>query len=434
MRDSRGFTPLVVIIILTALIGIGAVTFVIVKKQEVTPDKNLESTTEKDITQEDTQKLVTPSQLLGLWREEKRLGYDTDTNTWKEMRPRIPGTPLHYDFKENGTTCSVYSIDNKYECFKGDPYTVDADIVRIERPGLTITVGGTRVPSTETYRWEIVDGKLELTTQGPFRIKHIAERIPYPPPKSKAIPPLTPPSGFGRPPEELSPPTQQPPQEAPPGTLQEPTVIQPPPAQTVNEIQGYAKRDYDNAPVAAQIQYCVSAVQDFPQPRLRPGDEPPFCKTNYAADSGNDGKWAWKNPAPNFYYRVWAVIKLIGASNPTTFFYTGGRKNLGDLVILYPDSVIAPSFGDCLLSNQPYVIHWISKIQSVDHFTIRYYFPPANHPNYLIAQVPGNVRSYSWLPGFNASSVQIDVMANGPDNQYLGGMISDEFKTASTCQ
>lgn len=173
MKSQQGFLPLILVIVVVIFVATTLGAFLIAKKQEPSP---------KPIPE------ITPqpaSLLFGLWEAEKMFIYDQKTG-WQETQLT---TGVYFDFKEDGTTCGLWSIDKGYECHNyNDTYKVEGDRILIERKNQQWKIGETPIPSTQVYKWKILDSKLELTGIGslfPVGVKYISRQIPYPQPKQK---------------------------------------------------------------------------------------------------------------------------------------------------------------------------------------------------------------------------------------------------------
>lgn len=212
-------------------------------------------------------------------------------------------------------------------------------------------------------------------------------------------------------------------------------------AQGANEIYGYVFEETARIPVvAAEVWYCSSPVPE----------EFPVCLAQRVGQTDGNGKWVFRNPAPNYYYRIWAT-KLLGAYSQTfAQFYSGGSLPWVDLRIegtrQTPNiTIISPDSG-CRYSDRAMDISWSTTLTDVDRFTIGFSMNESTYD--FIAQVPGNLRSYSWgpqsisdslgsyswAPGQKVFWLRIAVVAHGQQGQFLGQDFSDaQVQIASAC-
>ena len=202
-------------------------------------------------------------------------------------------------------------------------------------------------------------------------------------------------------------------------------------AHAANEIYGEVKNSVDDFPVEnAEVWYCTSTVPE----------EFPTCQAEFIGKTNQDGKWKLSNPIPNYYYRIWATKPLAAYSKTETFYYSGGSHYGGILGMTGISqtsgiTVLEPSKG-CVPTGkpvQPFTINWSTTISNIDHFIIGYI--ESDVPYHSIAEVQGNLRSYSWTPPIvNNVWARIAVVAEGPQGQFLGQDFSDvQFQMSLTC-
>lgn len=179
MRPQQGFAPLILVIILVILVGIILGAYLLIAKKQLSNKKEQPQVSIQQASPS-PEPQVTPqpaSLLFGLWEAEKMFIYDQEKRDWQETQLT---TGVYFDFKEDGTTCGLWSIDRGYECHNyNDTYKVEGDRIIIERKNQQWKIGESPIPSTQVYNWKIVDSKLELTGIGSFSpvgVKYISRR------------------------------------------------------------------------------------------------------------------------------------------------------------------------------------------------------------------------------------------------------------------
>lgn len=133
---------------------------------------------------------LSPSALLGEWRLEKFLNYDSAAGQWKDAQ----GTATEFQEFLAKTMCDAYQIrdfaDAKtFQCISYAPYTVNGDMIVMEAYNLI-----SKSKSAVYYRWNIVGGKLELSveiSETPFLKYVYYKNLPSPPPPAKVAPTVT---------------------------------------------------------------------------------------------------------------------------------------------------------------------------------------------------------------------------------------------------
>ena len=116
--------------------------------------------------------------LIGLWKLDKVLGFDSQENVWKESQG---ATAVEYQEFASKALCLFYTImpgqepeATRFKCQAVSPYAVEADRISFE----AFALSGAK--ETAYYRWDIVDGKLELGTgpsDTPF-LKYVYTKTP----------------------------------------------------------------------------------------------------------------------------------------------------------------------------------------------------------------------------------------------------------------
>ena len=202
-------------------------------------------------------------------------------------------------------------------------------------------------------------------------------------------------------------------------------------AHAANEIYGEVKNSVNDFPVEnAEVWYCTSTVPE----------EFPTCVAERIGNTNQDGKWKLLNPIPNQYYRMWATKPFAAYSQSETFYYSGGSRYGGILgmtgISQTPGiTVLEPNKG-CVPTGkpvQPFTIQWSTTTANIDHFIVGYIESDVVY--HSIAEVSGNLRSYSWTPPIvNNVWARIAVVAQGPQGQFLGQDFSDTHVQMSlTC-
>lgn len=185
MRPQQGFVSVILVIIIVTFVATTLGALLIAKKQLLSKKEQPQVLVQEASPSPKPETTPQPASLLfGLWEAEKMFIYDQEKRDWQETQLTAG---VYFDFKEDGTTCGLWSIDKGYQCHNyNDTYKVEGDRIIIERKNQQWKIGETAIPSTQVYNWKIVDSKLELTGIGSFSpvgVRYISRQTPYPQPK-----------------------------------------------------------------------------------------------------------------------------------------------------------------------------------------------------------------------------------------------------------
>ena len=166
MNTQKGFAPIVIIIVVVALLAVGAGWFVLVSKSKTSSQKAVVSTDTK--------------LLEGLWKIETAYEWVNPPGNWRESEELKADIP--YQEFRNGMLCSEWplrifepltgrptlaqALDKKY-CGEYKPFrtlTNDDSYKPKDKELNALTFAGEQYGAV--YEWKIVDGKLQFGTSG----------------------------------------------------------------------------------------------------------------------------------------------------------------------------------------------------------------------------------------------------------------------------
>ena len=203
INAQKGFAPIIIILIVVVVLGAGAGGYVYISKKDQTkpvPNKTPSPTVEEIVPVQklvpavtqvieqppQTQKITPPvikqkspelglpptapapvatpkviepiqkisGSFIGLWKAEKLLGFNPQTNQWEEGKLF---TDTFFEFTKEGKSCGGWDLSAGFKCIKYDTYSASRDIISVTQTGVTGTPWH--------YKWSIAGGKLELISE-----------------------------------------------------------------------------------------------------------------------------------------------------------------------------------------------------------------------------------------------------------------------------
>ena len=155
-NSQKGFAPIVIILAVVILLGVGAGGFMLVSKNKSSPSSPAEtiqkpsqsnpSSNQTSKTKTPPPPAVNPKELLGWWEEVESWSLDFNTGQLK---------------KDSQAFLFQKEFTDKYFCIQYSAKFTCADNIIYSVSGNKISLEG----SSNFYEWRIVDGRLELTSK-----------------------------------------------------------------------------------------------------------------------------------------------------------------------------------------------------------------------------------------------------------------------------